>query len=457
MHSNGAELVKSYDCRQIAFVVACLVVSAAGADPKINGNAAPPPSTDDPAIVEHFKRAFAEGFVVGPKRLQEAQKHLTQARRLAPRDPRLDYALGLILVRQSQLKQAIDQFQAAIENDESYWPAWQAAVWTQLAEKRYEPGLRQLVAFAAIVRASEKPDDVSEAQRDAARWIGQVIVALSNSDETRRLDKLLAASANEILKALGEGLWGALEEGRDSIAARDLALGPAGKVVQSTDKYQQARQERQAALLDKTLEGAGNAKENLDKDKQEWKRWIDDELAHYDKLLNGLERDFKFLDEQVLSLTQSMNRVVQELSTMQLVVSTIDSRNANALGMENAQQQYLERQKQYLSYQTEYNSTAARMSEVVRTGSQAVEKRAGAIAEYEKSTGDLVKKNASLDKWSTRLKDQKQKLAVNKPVGKGNKTGARDQKAPPPTFKTFLPFDPQRERDRLLASFGRED
>jgi hypothetical protein len=97
------------------------------------------------------------------------------------------------------------------------------------------------------------------------------------------------------------------------------------------------------------------------------------------------------------------------------------------------------------------------MSEVVRTGAQMAEKRAGAIAEYEKATGDLVKKNASLDNWSTRLKDQKQKLTVNKPSAKVNKAGTGDQKAPPPTFKTILPFDPPRERDRLLASFRRED
>ena len=54
----------------------------------------------------------------GPKRLQEAQNHLAQARRLAPGDWRIDYAYGLVLVRQSQIKPAIVQFEAALAHDD---------------------------------------------------------------------------------------------------------------------------------------------------------------------------------------------------------------------------------------------------------------------------------------------------------------------------------------------------
>jgi hypothetical protein len=447
--------MKLHFCR-IAILAMCLATAAAAADRKISGGASPS-TIENPALIEHFQRAFEVGFVVGPKRLQEAQKHLSQARRMAPRDARIDYALGLVFLKQTQLKQATAQFQAAIEMDESYWPAWQAAIWAQFADKRFEPGLKQLVEFAELVHKSAPADEVSEAQRDAARWIGQVLVALSNAD-AKRHEKLVTEHIDSVLKALGEDLWDSLEEGRDAINEREFARGQAeGMARQAAEKSDKIRRERKTALLDKNIEGAAKAKEDNEKTKEEWKTWLDDELASSDKQLGKLERDYKFLDQRAASLNQSIILAGQEITAMELALSTINPRTANPLAMQNAQQQYVQRQNQLLSYQMDYNTTLGRMSEVAQAGSVATEQRANTIARYEKATGELVKKNAGLDKWSDRLKNEKQKVAVNKPA-KGTKNGVADKNAdkklPPPPFKTILPLDLQHEKERLLASLS---
>ena len=44
---------------------------------------------------------------------------------------------------------------------------------THLADKQYEQGLKRLDEFAVIVRNSEKPDEISEMQREAARYRAQ--------------------------------------------------------------------------------------------------------------------------------------------------------------------------------------------------------------------------------------------------------------------------------------------
>jgi hypothetical protein len=409
---------------------------------------------ENPALVEHFKQAFEDGFIIGPKRAQEAQKHLGQARRLAPKDARVDYALGLVLVRQSLLKQAITHFEEAIETDETYWPAWQAAIWAQFVDKRYEPGLKQLVEFARNVQQSAPPDEISEAQREAARWIGQVLVALSNADDSKRHDELVAAHVNEVLKALDDDLWVSLEEGRDAINEREFARGQAaGKTRQTSEKSDKIRKDRKVAQLDKTLDDAAKAKEDNEKSKEEWKTWLDDELAKSDKELGRMERDYKFLDQRAQSLNQSIALVGQELTAMNLTLSTINLRAANPLAMQNAQQQYLQRQNQMLTYQIDYNATIGRMSDVAQSGSVAANQRAAAITRYEKATGDLVKKSAGLDKWSDRLKNEKQKLTVNKPGAKGGKTGT-DKKPASVSFKTILPLDLVHEKERVLASLS---
>lgn len=432
-------------------ILALSLAAVVQADPKPEGKSAPA----DKALVDCLQRAFEDGFVIGPKRLQEAQKHLNQARRLAPDDPRVDFAQGLVLMKQSQMKQAIVQFEAAIERDDSrFWPAWQAAIWAQLAEKRYEPGLKRLVEFAGIVRSAEPPGETSEAQREAARWIGQVIAAASSADDAKKLDELLAGTSNDVLKAIGDDLWDELEEGRDAIGAREFALGQAaGKARQTAEKSDRVRKDRKAAALDKTIEGAGKQKEDNEKTKEEWKTWIDDVLAKSDKELGRLEKDFNFLDQRAQSLTQSITLVGQELTAMELVLNTSNPRTTNPLAMQNAAQAYMQRQNQMLSYQLDYNATVGRMSDLAQAGAQAAQQRADAITQYEKATGDLTKKNAGLDKWAGRLKNEKQKLTINKPTAKGGKAAA-DKKPAAITFKSILPFDVVHEKERLLASFA---
>ncbi|MBI3864427.1 MAG: tetratricopeptide repeat protein [Planctomycetia bacterium] len=424
------------------------------AKPAADASRQPAPA-QNAALAERLKQALEEGFVVGPKRLQEAQKQLAQARRLAPDDPRIDYALGLVLVKQAQVKQAIVQFETAVERDGNrFWPAWQALIWSQLSEKRYEQGLKQLVEFAGIVRQAEQADEISEAQREAARWIGQIVVAVSFADDSKRSDEVLAVHINEVLNAIGDDLWDELENGRDAITAREFAIGQSlGKARQNAEKNERVRKDRKNAQLEKGIEGAGKAKEDNEKSKEEWKTWLDDTLAGADKELGRLERDYKFLDQRAQSLQQSITLAGQELTAMELLISSVNPRTANPLAMQNSQQQYLQRQNQYLSYQLDYNATVGRMSEVAQAGAQTTQQRADAVRRYERETGELVKKNAGLDRWAARLKNEKQKLAVQKPAGKGPKAAAADKKVQP-SFKTIFPLDFAQERERLLASFS---
>ena len=82
----------------------------------------------------------------------------------------------------------------------------------------------------------------------------------------------------------------------------------------------------------------------------------------------------------------------------------------------------------------------------------AFRQRAEGVKRYEVETGQLVKKKADLDKWSARLKTEKQKLVVNKPAAKAGKKGAVDKKQQF-TLKSVLPLNLEQERDQLLASF----
>ena len=411
-------------------------------------------AANEAALAECLKDAFDEGYIVGPRRMQEAQKHLAHARRIAPGDPRIDYAQGLMLLKQSQMKPAVAQFEAAIGREEArYWPAWQASIWGHLVEKHYESGLSKLDEFAETVQKAEKPDEVSEAQRTSARWIGQLIEALSRCADSKKVHDLLAAHEVHLLDTFGDELSEELEAGRESIREREFELEQAaGAARQTADKSNERRRKDKAARLEKDLEGLSNAKKDSAKSAEDWKAWLDDTLAKADKQLGLFERDYKFLDERIQSLTQSITMLGREITALEVGLGNTNPRTANPFGMQNAQWQLLQRQNQMLGYQLDYNATLGRQQQVAQQGSQAAQGRADAVRRYETATGELVKKNAGLDKWTARLNDEKQKLTVQKPAAKAGKRAPLDKKQQF-SLKTFLPLDLDIEKHHVLASF----
>jgi hypothetical protein len=432
----------------------CLL-PARGLAAEAEGDGKPLPAVDEAALAGHLKNAFEEGYKAGPGRLQEAQKHLALARRLAPADPRVDFASGLVFLKQSQLKPASAQFDAAVRRAGApCWPAWQAAIWARLVEKQYEPGLKKLVQFAEMVQDSEKSDEVSEAQRDAARWTGQVLEALALSADSKKVHDLLAVYQMKVLKAFDDELAESLEAGRESLRDRALELEQAaGASRNMADVKKERRRQDKTARLDKGLEGLGKTRETTAKTAEEWKAWLDDVLAKSDKQLGLLERDYRFLEQRAQSLTQSMILVGREITALELTLGNQHPRAANSIARQNGQMQLMQRQNQMLEYQWDYNATIGRQQQIAEQADLAMQERAGAVDRYEAATGELVRKNADLDKWTARLNGEKKKLTIQKPAAGNGKKGAADQK-PQLTLKSYLPLDLDVERNRVLASFA---
>ncbi|MBI3864475.1 MAG: hypothetical protein HY290_21545 [Planctomycetia bacterium] len=409
---------------------------------------------DDTAIGEQLKEAFDAGFVIGPRRAQEAAKHFVQARRLAPHEPRIDYAHGLVLAKQSQVRQAVTQFEAAIKHEgKPSWPAWKAAVWAHLVEKQYEPGLKRLDEFARLVHDAESAGDAAETRREAARWIGQILESLAVLPDAKKHKETVAEHQTAVLDALGDELAVSVEEGRELLRARAVELGLAADAARDTaEQIARRRKQDQSEKLEKDLEGVSKEMENAAKSKEDWKKWVDDTLAKFDKQLGQLDRDYQALQRRANDLEQAYVQAGTRLTAVNANLGLLNPRTTDPQTMANLREQSLQFQNQMLAYQVEYNVNLERISNLAQQAAGVAEQRAGAIARYEKETGDLIKKNADLDKWSARLKDKKQKL-VTKPGSKGGKKDAPEKKQPP-SLKSLMPLDLERERDEVLASFG---
>ncbi len=402
------------------------------------------------ALAAHLKDAFDAGRVIGPQHLREALQHLDLARQVAPGDPRVDYVHGLVLLKQLQMGAAIARLEAALKLDEGrYWPAWQAAIWVHFLDKQYEAGLVRLTEYARIVQAAEKPNEVSEAQRHAARWIGQFIEALAVCTDSGKLHDLIARHEEQLLDAFGDELSEEVEAGRESTREREFALEEAaGTARQAADRQKKRRTQEKESKLEKDIEGVGKARDDDKKNAEEWKQWLDETLTKTDKQLGLLERDYTFLQQRAQSLMQSITLAGPELTALN-VQSTLERFPWRRPGLTDFQQ----RQNQMFGYQLDYNATIGRMQAVAQQGNFVAEQRAEAVLRYQTATGQLVQKDAGLDKWATRLKNEKQKLTVQKPSAQANNRAPAARKHEF-SLKSYVPLDFDVEKRHVLASFS---
>ncbi len=426
------------------------------------------------AIANQLKEVFDAGFVVGPRSVQDALGRLDKVRRLAPGEPRIEYSHGLVLVKQSQMKLASAQFEAALtEAGPPFWPAWKAAIWSQLVDKRYETGLNRLVEFSILVgkagtpegstdgpaanssvnstvdstaeKSAESAPAITEAQREAARWIGQLMEALALLPDSKKPKGLIEERQSRVLEALGEDLEFSVEEGRELLRARAAELELAAVAARDT-----AGQLAKRRKLDKEFDALDKDKGTPPQTKEEWKTWIDDLLAKIDKQLGLLDRDFQSLSQRADGLNRSYAQANAQLTAARANMPLMQ--RMGPMGMVMLKEQMVTYGDQMTAYQVEYNVVVGQMSDVAERASGIADRRADAIARYEKETGDTIPKNPDLDKWATRLSAKRPKMAA-KPAAKAVKKDPADKKRVP-TLKSLMPLDLEQERDDVLAFFG---
>ncbi|HTI50438.1 MAG TPA: hypothetical protein VL475_05785, partial [Planctomycetaceae bacterium] len=302
-------------------------------DPPAKSPAAEVPPAP-PALVSGVQELLEEGFKVGPRQLALAKKKLEAARNVsADNDPRLDYAYGLVLVRQSQNKAAAVQFEAAVNRKgPPYWPAWQALIWVQLIDRQYDKGLGRLDEFAKLIGRPGDGSDITEPQREAARWIGEVLEALDRTVAGKKFHDTIVEHDAAIREALGDELSGALDLGRDMVHERDLELThQSGQAHEEAEKKLARRRQGQKGKLDSDLVDLDKEKESTAKSAEEWKKWLDEALGKADKQLGQLEKDYQFQQKRAESLQQLVIQVGREITALDLQLSLVNGQQqANA-------------------------------------------------------------------------------------------------------------------------------
>ncbi|HVW00325.1 MAG TPA: hypothetical protein VHB77_08295 [Planctomycetaceae bacterium] len=400
----------------------------------------------------HVAEMLNEGFTHGPNALRTAQREHAAARRLSPDDPLVEYAFGLVQSRQLHNQAALTQFKLAVERGtKPFWPAWEALIWADCCEKRYSDGLGQLVKFAELVQKND--GDGTGERHHEANWIGQVLEGLDETLDTDRDRTELATAEEKILATLDAELRASVDQGRAIVREKYRLLSQqASDVVEQRSKQDVAAGKEKATQIDSKVEEIGKEREANVRTREQWATWIEEQIPPIEKQLTQLERDYLYLDRRLGSLSQSIALANQELLMLETrAIAT--NQNPNLGGIVTPLQLTIQNRKAAVfGYQLDYNATAARMASTVEQAGALLKRRALAVEQYETATGQLMKKNNQLERWSIRLGEKKKKLQHQVPAKDLQENFERNLGA----FRTYVELDLEAERVRILNLLGAE-
>jgi hypothetical protein len=427
----------------IALVVFC------GAAPR-------PASADelrpDPVLGKRLTEMFVAGFGRGTTALKSAQRQYESAKEQSPKDPRVDYAYGLVLLKQLKNKEALEHFQLATAVDgPEFWPAWQALAWSHFVAKDYPSGYSRLTEFAK--RLSRSQADLVEREQEA-EWIGQVLAALQKSVDTVKQREALLREDETLAEILGPDLNPAVARGKLSVHAMHALMEGdvhhAREIAQAKEEKEHAEREKQVA---KDFEASTEKREALKKTAEDAKKYMDQQLAAFDKQLTRLERDYEFLQKRVMSITASQLQLGTEMSLLSQQSGALSNNNRGGNGQlaQVYQQRMSALEIQQIRYQLDMDQTLASTMAVSQRAQMVVGQRSAAVRQYERATGQIVQQDSAIDKWQDRLKKDGEKLK-EQPKPKAGPVANKIHQAR--SFRTYVDLDLIQERDRLLDSLG---
>ncbi|TWU12566.1 Serine/threonine-protein kinase PrkC [Symmachiella macrocystis] len=395
----------------------------------------PPPldfrvESDQVAYVGLVKNLLEEGLgQSGKSAVEAAEQYAVEARRLCNNDPRLDYALGLVNLKNFRPSEALEHFTAAKHRaDYPYLPAEQAEIWYLLSRKEYEPGLDRLAQLVKTLSDSPAAWPDTATRTNTAHWVGRVVAFLQGPGSGRKVDKALQRPGMDFRESLSASYRPAYDAGQLMTQLNHQQLQTRVDDIRKDTQTAQLdkRNEKQEELADRREELAGQ-QNDIKRDAKQWKEWLEDQTSQADEKLNELEKEYITLEEQDKSLRRSIQSLQYEIQLYRQSGPDIGSGNARETSFGNGdvtRRRLFTLQDQMMRYHAQLHAVWRQASIVNRNAQTVMNERRTAERRYEKETGTFLEKNVKLEKWTKRLKRQEERLKANPVVTSAELTDA---------------------------------
>ncbi|QDT46494.1 Serine/threonine-protein kinase PrkC [Symmachiella dynata] len=421
----------------------------------------PPPldfrvDSDHAAYVGLVKNILEEGLgQSGKSAVEAAEQYAVEARRLCDNDPRLDYALGLVNLKNFRPSEALKHFDAAKHRaDYPYLPAEQAEIWYLLSRKEYEPGLDRLAQLVKTLSDSPAAWPDTATRTNTAHWVGRVVAFLQGPGSGRKVDKALQRPGMDFRESLSAPYRPAYDAGQLMTQLTHQQLQTRVDEIRKNTQTAQLdkRNVKQEELADRREELAGQ-RNDIKRDAKQWKEWLEDQTSQADEKLNELEKEYITLEEQDKSLRRSIQSLQFEIQLYSQSGPDIGSGNARETNFGNGdvtRRRLFTLQDQMMRYHAQLHAVWRQASIVNRNAQTLMNERRAAERRYEKETGTFLEKNVKLEKWTKRLKRQEQRLKANPVVTSAELTDAERRLG---ILRSYVDLDWDELQQQILKTY----
>ena len=404
--------------------------------------------------------------------VSKAKRQYQFAKGRHPQDPRVDYAMGLVLLKHFDYEEAGKQFQAATEGDRiQYLPAWQAVIHLDILQKDREHFLADTLKLAKLA-ANPNAEWVGKDQPlGAAAWLGEVceylklpgVDFLEPAQHTAHVEKLTELMTPEQVAA-----W---VEGQPKLRGKFVRLFNEIRKQQQEMKaeIEQTANRKTARLTDRKKD-INQKKDDARKSEAEWKAWYDKQMKQTESQLKTLQKDFAALDTVARRLKGLMAQTQLEIgqlgAALQLqqqnggtanrtrqfranVTTQIRAKVTTINNMTSIDLIFGQRQQELLRYQLQYAALEQKGRLLTAQARQVVALRQQAALQYKNATGEIVRADKTLDRWEKVVEKSSLKAAAK--AENADPLEALEKRRM--LVSSYFPLDFDTEKTRVLKSY----
>ncbi len=391
--------------------------------------------------------------------LSKARRHYQIARKQNPKDPRLDYALGLAVLKKFDYEEATKLFQTAAENENAvYLPAWQSLIGLHLMQgsgEAFQKDTLKLAQLAVNANAQWIGEDQAPA---AAAWLGEVggYLSLPKVEFLKPEDR--TAWEQQLKTALGSTRLADWNRGLAQLRERHAEL------KQEIQEKQQEVKTRLEQSANKTTTKLSERKQELEQQQKEaqqsateWKAWYDKQIKLSQTQLAQLQKDYIVLDAVgkrlngiILQTQQDIYQLNLQVQNEQRTRSNAENRRRAFFGPNGNEILLARKQQELLRYQQQYSALEQQAFRMISQAKQTMAARQAIVIRYQTATGQIVQKDQALARWKSMVEKSSLKAAA-----KANDTNPLEALEKRLTIvSSYFPMDFETEKTRLLKSYS---